>query len=240
MSRTYLLVGLLAALLLPDLARATSGYLPILQSEAEGRGYGQGVVAATPSGACTMDTTGALTCTTLGGTGAQTLTVGSGTGAKTITVGSTTTTSTTTLQSGTGGLVAGDSTNGLRGYVETDAPNGDTTLTSAACGTVQFVGAAGDDFTLPSPAAGCSIRFVVDANFASTSMTIVTATSANVIYGAIDVNSTLVPCADEDTITIVHSAELKGDWVELLSDGTNWYVEGTVVTTGGATCTQAS
>jgi hypothetical protein len=221
-------------------AVATSGYLPVLKSAAEGRGYGQGITVATFSGGCTMDTDGVLTCTELGGTGAQTLTVGSGTGAKTVTVGSTTTTSTTTLQSGTGGLVAGDSTNGLRGYVETVAPNGDTTLTSSACGTVQFIGAAGDDFTLPAPAAGCRIRFVTDAAFATTAMTIVTATSANVIYGAVDVNSTLVPCSAEDTITIVESAELPGDFVEVLSDGTNWYVSGVAVTTGAVTCTQAS
>jgi hypothetical protein len=129
---------------------------------------------------------------------------------------------------------------GVRGVGVTSTPNGDTTLTSTACGTVQFIGAAGDDFTLPAPAAGCSIRFVVDAAFATTAMTIVTGSSANVIYGAVDVNSTLVPCSAEDTITIVESAELPGDFVEVLSDGTNWYVSGVAVTTGAVTCTQAS
>lgn len=120
------------------------------------------------------------------------------------------------------------------------SPNGDTTLTTTACGSEQFIGAAGDDFTLPAPTAGCSIRFTVDANFAATSMTIVTASSANVIYGAVNVNSTLVPCADEDTITIVNSAELPGDFVQIWSNGTSWYVSGVGVTVGSITCTQAS
>ncbi len=122
----------------------------------------------------------------------------------------------------------------------TAAPNGDTILTTASCGTDQFVGAAGDDFTLPAPTAGCRIRFIVDANFATTSMTIVTASSANVILGAIDVNSTLVGCAGVDTVTVVNTAELKGDWVEFRSDGTSWFVSGMGVTAGAFTCTTAS
>ncbi len=120
------------------------------------------------------------------------------------------------------------------------APNGDTILTTAACGSDQFIGAAGDDFTLPAPTAGCRIRFIVDANFATTSMTIVTASSANVILGAIDVNSTLVGCAGVDTVTVVNTAELKGDFVEFRSDGTSWFVSGMGATAGAITCTTAS
>lgn len=120
------------------------------------------------------------------------------------------------------------------------SPNGDTVLTTAACGTDVFIGATADDFTLPAATAGCRIRFIVDANFATTAMTIVTASSANVIFGAIDVNSTLVACAAEDTVTIVESAELPGDFVEFRSNGTDWYVSGMGVTTGSLTCTQAS
>jgi hypothetical protein len=175
-----------------------------------------------------------------GGTTGSVLNLGTAAFAHVITVGNTTGATSVAVQSGTGGIVLGDSTNGARGYVETDAPNGDTVLTASACGTVQFVGAAGDDFTLPAPAAGCVIEFVVDAAFATTAMTIVTNSSANVIYGAVDVNSTLVPCSAEDTITIVESAELPGDKVKLVSDGTNWFVTGMGVTTGAITCTQAS
>jgi hypothetical protein len=276
--RTFKLLLLLAVLALPGVASATSGYLPVLQSQAEGNGYGQGIKAKTPSGDCTMNTNGVFTCTgfgsvstngltvtgaavslnassnfavnigtgtttstvTIGGTGAQTIAVGNGAGAKTVALGSSNTTSTTTILAGTGGLVAGDATNGLRGYVSTSAPNGDTTLTSAACGTVQFIGAAGDDFTLPAPANGCRVRFIVDSAFASTSMTIVTNSSANVIQGSIDVNSTRAACASSDTVTFLHSAETVGDWVEVVSDGTSWFINGVGVLASSVACSQAS
>lgn len=138
------------------------------------------------------------------------------------------------------GTYSGLMTASAGSIVTSSAPNGDTVLTTAACGTDVYIGAAGDDFTLPAATAGCRIRFTVDALFATTSMTIVTAASANVIYGAIDVNSTLVPCSAEDTVTVVNTAELPGDFVEVRSDGASWFVSGVGVTTGSFTCTQAS
>ena len=38
-----------------------------------------------------------------------------------------------------------------------------------------------------------------------------------------------------DTITFVDSVSVVGDWCELVSDGTSWYVSGQVGADGGAT-----
>jgi hypothetical protein len=56
----------------------------------------------------------------------------------------------------------------------------------------------------------------------------------------VDVNSTLVLGANEDTISWVASTALVGDWVEVVSDGTSWFVSGQSGATGGITLTQAS
>lgn len=118
-------------------------------------------------------------------------------------------------------------------------PTAATELTAAQSGSIVFLNAAaGFAITLPLPAAGLRYRFIVAAAFATSSFTVVTNGSANIIQGVVDVNSTLVPGADEDTITFVNSAETVGDWVEVVSDGTNWYVSGQAAASGGVTLTQ--
>lgn len=103
--------------------------------------------------------------------------------------------------------------------------------------TIFLNAAAGFAITLPTPAAGLNFRFVTAAAFATTPFTIGTSGAANIIYGVVDVNSTLVPASGEDSINFVESAELPGDWVEVESDGTNWYVRGQAATTGAITLT---
>ena len=135
--------------------------------------------------------------------------------------------------------------NMIASYETGDSPNGDTTLTLADCGSTQFIGAAGDDFTLPTPTAGCIIDFVVDAAWATTAMTIITATSANILYGITteaetDTNDDGPACAGNDTITLSESLETIGDWLQLRSNGTNWYVRGVAKLDGAFACSTAS
>lgn len=97
--------------------------------------------------------------------------------------------------------------------------------------------AAGFAITLPAPAAGLNYRFTVAAAFATTDFTVVTASGANVIFGGADVASSDVPADAEDTITFVASAETKGDYVHLWSDGTSWFVDGRGTSSGAITFT---
>jgi hypothetical protein len=115
----------------------------------------------------------------------------------------------------------------------------DDTLTISESGKTIYMGTAGVDITLPavSTAAGVWYRFVCSANFATTSMTIATSGGEDKIYGSLEVAGAVVLCSAEDTVTFVNTAELPGDWVELRSDGTNWYLTGQAGTSGGITCT---
>ena len=85
--------------------------------------------------------------------------------------------------------------------------------------------AAGAQVTLPSVAKkGFKAKFTIGAAFATTNWTIKSLT--NIIQGNADVNSTLVPASNENTISFVATAETIGDFIEIYSDGTNFYVDG--------------
>ncbi len=125
-----------------------------------------------------------------------------------------------------------------------EAITADDTLTIAESGKVVYLGTAGVDLTLPAAAssAGVTYRVVVSANFASTNMTITggaSDASDDLIYGALEVAGAVVACSAEDTISFVNTAELPGDFVDLRSDGSKWYVTGQATTVGAITCTDA-
>jgi hypothetical protein len=115
------------------------------------------------------------------------------------------------------------------------------TLTAADSGKVLFLN---DDTefatTLPAPAAGLNFKFIVKAAPAGADYTIVTASGANIIIGGINEletdNTEDGPYDDDaDTITFEASVAVKGDWVELVSDGTSWYLTGQTKADGGIT-----
>ena len=98
--------------------------------------------------------------------------------------------------------------------------------------------------TLPLPAAGLEYYFHVGATEPTTSHTIVTNGSANIIEGSLaspDVDGTVVViAADADTISFIASKALHGDFAHVWSDGTNWYLDGLCKAFDGMTTTQAS
>lgn len=121
--------------------------------------------------------------------------------------------------------------------VSTKAISADTTLTAADSGKSIILDAVGEAITLPAPADGLKFKFICSVTTATTDWTIVSAT--DVIYGSAQVAGAVVAASAENTITLVVAKFLPGDWVSLESDGTNWYVEGSVVTTAGLTFTAA-
>jgi hypothetical protein len=121
-----------------------------------------------------------------------------------------------------------------------------STLTAADSGKTLFLNSATEfATTLPSPAAGLRFRFVVKAAPSGASYTVVTASSANILIGGInelevDTGSDGPYIADGDTITFADGVAVVGDYVDLVSDGTSWYVSGQANADGGITLTQAS
>ena len=110
---------------------------------------------------------------------------------------------------------------------KTEAVTAANVITAAESGTVYFLNSATEfASTLPAPAAGLHYKFIVKAAPSGASYTIVTNGGANVIQGSATVDGAAVPAVDEDTITLTDGAAAVGDWVEVVSDGTNWYVSG--------------
>lgn len=111
----------------------------------------------------------------------------------------------------------------------------DTTLTAADSGTTFFLDATGEVITLPAVSAGVEYKFICDTTTAVSDWTIVN--GADVTYGSAQVAGAVVACSAKDVITLVVAKFLPGDWVTLVSDGTKWFVEASVVTTAGITFT---
>lgn len=112
------------------------------------------------------------------------------------------------------------------------------TLLYTECGKTVFLNAASEfATTLPAPTAGCSFRFIVNAAPVGTAYTIVTAGGSNLIDGTTVVNGGVIGCVNEDTITFTASAAISGDWVYIVSDGTNWYMTGQAFAATGIACT---
>lgn len=113
-------------------------------------------------------------------------------------------------------------------------------ITAAESGKTFFLNSAtGFDSSLPAAAAGLRFKFVVTTIPTSGNCTVTSDNDDNIIEGMADVNSTLVLAANEDSINFVASTCLIGDWVEVISNGTSWFVTGQSGAAGGITFTAA-
>jgi hypothetical protein len=126
-----------------------------------------------------------------------------------------------------GDLALTGTLNTLEGYTDLNLTSTvTTTLTVAMSGeTFYFGGVSSTAFVLPatSTSAGVFYRFVVDSAMSSTN-TIQTSDLGNHIEGALIVAGAVVDCDAEDTLTFVGDGENLGDFVELRSNGTNWFI----------------
>lgn len=119
-----------------------------------------------------------------------------------------------------------------------------STLTAAQSGKLFTLGTAGGfATTLPAMAPGLKFTFVVKVA-PTTAYTIVTAGSANKIYGVVasaeDAAGSVAVAAASDTISFVANKALIGDRVEVISDGVNWYASGFCNVQDAVTLTQAT
>lgn len=119
------------------------------------------------------------------------------------------------------------------------------TLTAAEVGKHLILNSAtGFVTTLPLPAVGLEYFFHIGATEPTTTHTIVTATSANIIVGNItspeDAAGAVSTVTDADTISFIASKAVHGDYAHVYSDGTNWYLDGMCKVQDGMTTTQAS
>jgi hypothetical protein len=115
-------------------------------------------------------------------------------------------------------------------------------ITAAESGKTFFLNSATDfASTLPAPALGLRFKFIVTTAATTTAHTIITDGGDDVIFGAVataDGLASLLASA-EDTISLTKTATggIVGDMVEVISDGTNWYVSGLISVAAGITFT---
>ncbi len=132
---------------------------------------------------------------------------------------------------------------GATGKVPVETVAATRVLTAAESGTVIILNHATEfDTKLPAPAAGLRFKFIVGAAPSSASYTITTnGTTQNVIVGCLATSDVVTATAADsetsgiDVITFVDGQAVVGDWVELVCDGTNWYVSGCSKVAAGIT-----
>ena len=107
-------------------------------------------------------------------------------------------------------------------------------ITAAESGTTYFLNSAtGFVSTLPAPAAGLRFRFVCIAVPTSGAHTVVPTGGSDIFQGNVMVASTVDPVVGQDTLSFDQDDADIGDWIEVISDGTSWFVSGSFTTTGG-------
>ena len=125
----------------------------------------------------------------------------------------------------------------LAASYKTETVSAANVITADETGKTFFLALAGGfASTLPAPAAGLRFRFVVSVS-PTTAYTIVTNGSANIIKGGtIEIAGTASPYINNgDLITFVANTAVVGDWVEVVSDGTSWFLSGMSSADGGIT-----
>lgn len=111
-------------------------------------------------------------------------------------------------------------------------------ITAAESGATFFLSlAAGFTSTLPAPALGLYFRFVVKTAPTGAPYIITTNGGDNILYGMMEerAGTAGVAGAARDTFNFIHNQSIIGDWVEMWSDGTNWYYHGMVDVAAGNT-----
>jgi hypothetical protein len=139
------------------------------------------------------------------------------------------------------GNVTGNVTGTVTGTALVETVTSTNVITAAESGTTYFLSAlAGFASTLPAPASGLSFSFIVISAPTSNGYTILTNASANIMSGTHNVSAdgggSAIALAD--TITLVANSAVAGDRVDVISNGSFWYV--TAASTLKASITSAA
>ncbi len=102
----------------------------------------------------------------------------------------------------------------------------DVTLTGADSGKTFLISGTGYTVTLPAVSAGLKFKFVVSAAFSTDTVVQTPSDNRDVLNGGVIVNGAIVEADAVDKVTFEDGAESIGDFVEISSDGTNYFLFG--------------
>lgn len=101
-----------------------------------------------------------------------------------------------------------------------------TTLTPADSGKTFLINGTGYTVTLPAPTEGFSVKFIVAAAFSTDTVVQTPAGSRDTLNGGVIVNGAIVEADAVDRVTFEDDAESVGDFIEISSDGTSFFLFG--------------
>ena len=120
----------------------------------------------------------------------------------------------------------------------TEAVTTTNVIGAAESGTTYFFNTTtGFVTTLPAPAVGLRYKFIVKLVNTTTNHTIVCNGGASLFQGNVMVASTVVTAVAGTSVNLVATTTDIGDHVEVISDGTSWFLSGSATTTAGITVT---
>lgn len=102
----------------------------------------------------------------------------------------------------------------------------DVTLSGADSGKTFLISGTGYTVTLPAVSAGLKFKFVVSAAFSTDTVVQTPSDNRDILNGGVIVNGAIVEADAVDKVTFEDGAESIGDFVEVSSDGTNYFLFG--------------
>lgn len=118
----------------------------------------------------------------------------------------------------------------------TEAVSVGGSLTMADSGKTILVSGTGGTVTLPAPTAGFNIKFVTSGALSSAN-TVIAGGTADKMEGSMIVAGAVVDVDAADQINFVHGSANIGDFIDIWSDGTSYFVFGNALNSGGLTAT---
>jgi len=111
-----------------------------------------------------------------------------------------------------------------------------STLTTADSGKVFKVSGSGGTVTLPAPTEGWNAKFVTSGAM-DTANTVIAGGTADKMEGSLIVAGAVVDVDAADQINFVHGSSNLGDFIDVWSDGTSYFVFGNALSSGALTAT---
>jgi len=93
-------------------------------------------------------------------------------------------------------------------------------------GKIFKISGTGYTITLPAPSAGWKAKFIVVAAFSTDFVVQTPADNRDIINGGVIVNGAIVEADAVDRVTFEDDAESIGDFIEIHSDGTSYFLFG--------------
>jgi|TARA_R100000482_G_C5057103_1_gene115377 hypothetical protein len=114
----------------------------------------------------------------------------------------------------------------MRMFDDYETVSASASLNLSDSGKVFRISGTGYTLTLPAPTAGWKAKFVVAAAFSTDFVVQSPADNRDTINGGVMVNGAIVEADAVDRVTFEDDAESIGDYIEIHSDGTSYFLWG--------------